>query len=194
MQVTKRDGHHELVSLVKVTSRLRRLCYGLHDVDPYTVAIQTEAILFHRIPTTAFDQHLAKICAGLPGTGYDVLAGRIIMSHIHKASSKVFSDSMTQIWYQSRLPLDDPVYTFVMANAEPLDAAIIHARDYSYPYHTVRSMERWYLLPLVDQAVERPQHMFMRHACTLHTNNLEQVIAAYHTTSKTAFRGECVAC
>ena len=53
MYVLKRDGRREPVQFDKITARIKKLCYGLHDaVDPTKVAMRVIEGVYDGVTTT----------------------------------------------------------------------------------------------------------------------------------------------
>ena len=65
----------------------------------------------------------------------------------------------------------DDVFAFIERNADALESAIVHERDFSYNYFGFKTLERSYLLKCQGRIVERPQHMLMRVACGIHATS-----------------------
>jgi hypothetical protein len=68
---------------------------------------------------------------------YSTLAARIAVSNLHKNSTEAFSDvcaaMASYVHAKTKAPsplLAEDVNSFVQANKEVLDAAIVHARDF----------------------------------------------------------------
>ena len=65
MYVVKRDGRKESVKFDKITSRIQRLCYGLHPdhVSPISVAQKVIEGLYEGVTTTELDNLAAETAA-----------------------------------------------------------------------------------------------------------------------------------
>ncbi|GBN09288.1 Ribonucleoside-diphosphate reductase large subunit, partial [Araneus ventricosus] len=83
--------------------------------------------------------------------------------------------------------ISDFVYDVVMKNAEKLNSAIVHERDYNYNYFGYMTMERSYLLKIDDKVAERPQHMLMRVSVGIHGEDIDKAIETYHLMSEKWF-------
>ena len=81
----------------------------------------------------------------------------------------------------------DDVYEIIKNNAELLDSAVIHDRDFGYDYFGFKTLERSYLLKINGQIVERPQHMLMRVSVGIHKDDLEAAINTYNLMSERWF-------
>ena len=85
MQVLKRDGSKELVSLDKISNRVSILATGL-SIDPIIVAQKAIAGLYDNITTKEIDNYLAETAAALTveHPDYSYLAARIKANSLHK--------------------------------------------------------------------------------------------------------------
>jgi len=197
MDVIKRDGRREPIMFDKITSRVRKLCYGLNElVDPVKVAMRVIEGLYDGVTTSELDNLAAEIAATLTTShpDYARLAARISVSNLHKNTKKSFSEVMTDL-YEYVNPrtgkdaplLSDEVYNIIKENADELDSTIIYNRDFGYDYFGFKTLERSYLLKLNGNIVERPQHMLMRVSIGIHLDDLEAAKETYELMSKKYF-------
>ncbi len=197
MNVVKRDGRKEPVMFDKITSRVRKLCYGLNQlVDPVKVAMRVIEGLYDGVTTSELDTLAAEIAATMTVShpDYAKLAARISVSNLHKNTKKTFSEVMKDL-YEYVNPrtgkpaplLSDEVYKIVEENADELDSTIIYNRDFGYDYFGFKTLERSYLLKLNGQIAERPQHMLMRVSIGIHLNDLAAAKETYELMSKKFF-------
>lgn len=158
------------------------------------------------ITSTELDEFAAKFCASLAKEDYQycVLGGRISASNHQKNTFASFSTTM-QLLYENKKPsgesyplLDKRVYKFISRNSQFLDAAIDHTRDYRFDFFGFKTLQGGagkpgYLLRRHDlngarnskQAIETPQHLFMREAVMLHVNDyrpINEVLASIKET------------
>ena len=197
MYVVKRDGRKEPIMFDKITSRVRKLCYGLSElVDPVKVAMRVIEGLYDGVTTSELDNLAAEIAATLTTAhpDYARLAARISVSNLHKNTKKSFSEVMTDLYTYvnprtgKKAPLlSDEVYKIIKDNKETLDSTIIYNRDFGYDYFGFKTLERSYLLKLNGKIAERPQHMLMRVSIGIHLNDLESAIETYELMSKKYF-------
>jgi ribonucleoside-diphosphate reductase alpha chain len=197
MNVVKRDGRREPIMFDKITSRVRKLCYGLNElVDPVKVAMRVIEGLYDGVTTSELDNLAAEIAATLTIShpDYAKLAARISVSNLHKNTKKSFSEVMADLYNYinprngKKAPLlSDEVYETIMANAEELDSTIIYNRDFNYDYFGFKTLERSYLLKINGAIAERPQHMLMRVSVGIHLNDMEAVKETYELMSKKYF-------
>ncbi|RDK88306.1 ribonucleoside-diphosphate reductase subunit alpha [Marinirhabdus gelatinilytica] len=197
MNVVKRDGRKEPIMFDKITSRVRKLCYGLNElVDPVKVAMRVIEGLYDGVTTSELDNLAAEIAATMTTShpDYARLAARISVSNLHKNTKKSFSEVMTDLYEYvnprtgKKAPLlSDEVYKVIKENADELDSTIIYNRDFGYDYFGFKTLERSYLLKLNGQIAERPQHMLMRVSIGIHMNDLAAAKETYELMSKKYF-------
>ncbi|MEX0996792.1 MAG: ribonucleoside-diphosphate reductase subunit alpha [Flavobacteriaceae bacterium] len=197
MYVVKRDGRKEPVMFDKITSRIKKMCYGLNDhVDPVKVAMRVIEGLYDGVTTSELDNLAAEIAATLTIShpDYAKLAARISVSNLHKNTKKTFSEVMTDLYEYvnprtgKKAPMvSDEVYEVIQKNADELNSAIIYNRDFNYDYFGFKTLERSYLLKINGKVAERPQHMLMRVSIGIHLNDLEAAKETYELMSKKYF-------
>lgn len=197
MDVLKRDGRREPVMFDKITSRVRKLCYGLNElVDPVKVAMRVIEGLYDGVTTSELDNLAAETAATMTVAhpDYARLAARISVSNLHKNTKKTFSEVMTDLYEYvnprtgKKAPLlSDEVYEVIQNNKEKLDSTIIYNRDFGYDYFGFKTLERSYLLKLNGNIAERPQHMLMRVSIGIHLDDLDAAIETYELMSKKYF-------
>jgi ribonucleoside-diphosphate reductase alpha chain len=197
MYVVKRDGRKEPVMFDKITSRVKKMCYGLNErVDPVKVAMRVIEGLYDGVTTSELDNLAAEIAATLTIShpDYAKLAARISVSNLHKNTKKSFSEVMTDLYEYvnprngKKSPmLSDEVYEVIQKNADELNSAIIYNRDFNYDYFGFKTLERSYLLKINGNVAERPQHMLMRVSVGIHLNDLEAAKETYELMSKKYF-------
>ena len=197
MYVVKRNGRKEPVMFDKITSRVRKLCYGLNDlVDPVKVAMRVIEGLYNGVTTSELDNLAAETAATMTTIhpDYARLAARISVSNLHKNTKKSFSETMTDLYDYvnprtgKKAPLlSEEVYKIIMEHAEQLDSTIIYNRDFGYDYFGFKTLERSYLLKLNGKIAERPQHMLMRVSVGIHLDDIESILETYELMSKKYF-------
>lgn len=198
MQVVKRNGKKEKVKFDKVLLRLEKLSYGLDTkyVDYTDVAKKTLAGIYDGVHTTELDNLSAEIAASMATKhpDYSIFASRIAVSNIHKNVEKKFSENI-DLLYKYKDPkngkkaplIAKDVHSIIMKNADELDAAILHDRDFKYDYFGIKTLERAYLLRRDGQISETPQQMLMRVAVGIHKKDIKSAIETYELMSKKYF-------
>ena len=194
MYVIKRDGKRELVQFDKITARIKKLCYSLHEsVDPQRVAMRVIEGVYDGVSTTELDNLAAEVAAtnAVTHPDYASLASRIAVSNLHKATKKSFAETMNDLYNYVDPVTNDPasllaedVHEIIQENAEFLDSQIIYDRDFSYDYFGFKTLERSYLLKMNGEISERPQQMLMRVSVGIHKDDLESVVKTYNMLSE----------
>lgn len=194
MHVYKRDGRRELVQFDKITARIKKMCYSLHEnVDPVRIAMKVIEGVYDGVTTTELDNLAAEVAAtnAVSHPDYAHLASRIAVSNLHKSTKKSFAETMSDLYHYVDPKTGDPasllaedVHEIIQANAEFLDSQIIYDRDFSYDYFGFKTLERSYLMKLNGNIAERPQHMLMRVSVGIHKDDLESVVSTYNMLSE----------
>jgi len=194
MHVVKRDGRREPVQFDKITARIKKLCYGLHDsVDPVKIAMRVIEGVYDGVTTTELDNLAAEVAAtnAVSHPDYASLASRIAVSNLHKSTHKSFADTMHELYTyidpvtgSNASLIADDVMDIVKEHGEFLDSTIIYDRDFNYDYFGFKTLERSYLLKINGKIAERPQHMLMRVAVGIHKDDLDSVAETYHMMSE----------
>ena len=197
MYVVKRDGKREPVMFDKITSRVRKLCYGLNDlVDPIKISMRVIEGIYDGVTTSELDNLAAEIAATLTTTHPDFakVAARIAVSNLHKSTKKSFSETVKDLrdYVNPRTGkhasmIAEDVFKIIMDNADKLDSTIIYNRDFGYDFFGFKTLERSYLLKINGEIVERPQHMLMRVSIGIHKEDIDAAIETYELMSKRYF-------
>jgi len=191
--VIKRDGRKEKVHFDKITARIENLLSQeeLPKIDVINIVQKTINSIKPGITTEELDLESAKICANLATKDYlySVLAGRILVSNLHKKTSNKFSDKMIRINIDSaetgRKILDEKFVEFVNLNSDYLDSIVDYTRDFNYDIFAFKTLERAYLIKnqKSGEIYERPQDLFLRVATFLNMNSLPNIKKTYDLMS-----------
>ena len=194
MLVVKRDSRTEPVQFDKITARIKKLCYELHEsVDPAKVAMRVIEGVYDGVTTTELDNLAAEVAAtnAVTHPDYASLASRIAVSNLHKGTKKSFAETMEDLYTyvdpitgENASLVANDVIEIIRDNAEFLDSQIIYDRDFNYDYFGFKTLERSYLLKINNEIVERPQHMLMRVAIGIHKDDLDAVVETYNGLSE----------
>jgi len=198
MFVLKRDGRREEMLFDKITSRIKKLCYGLDPdyVDPAAITLKVIQGVYPGITTPELDELAAQTAAYMATQhpDFSMLAARISISNLQKMTTKSFSENVkrlhTHIHPKTGEPaplIADDVFEIVMANKEKIDSTIIYDRDFVFDYFGFKTLERSYLLKVDGTTAERPQHMIMRVALGIHKQDLESAFETYNYMSQKYF-------
>ena len=193
MRVIKRGGEYEDVSFDKVLNRIKLLSNNL-KVDVYDVSQKVCSRIYDLVKTSELDELAAHICSSMivDHPDYGVLASRIIISNHHKNTSPSFSETIVALYNNTvegeRCPLiSEIVYEVTMKNKEKLNSYINYERDYDFDYFGFKTLERSYLIKIGNKILERPQHMLMRVALGIHSDDLREALQTYDLMSKKYF-------
>jgi ribonucleoside-diphosphate reductase alpha chain len=186
MFITKRNGTQEPVKFDKITTRIKKLIKPEEAdyVDPILISQKVVATIFSGITTTELDTQSAEICVNLSTQHhyYSELAGRILVSSLHKRTTNHFVDKMVLIQKQLGF-LDEKWLTWIKKHKKEINALIDYERDYNFDYFGYKTLERAYLLKIKNEIIERPQDMYMRVASFLNQCDLEGTKKTYDMLS-----------
>jgi len=198
MYVMKRSGRRESVHFDKITSRIKKLCYGLDSkhVDPVIISQKVIQGVYPGVTTFELDELAAETAASFATQhpDYSILAARVSVSNLHKTTTDTFSDLVEAfhkyIHPQTGAPaplVSDETHNIVMSNKELLESSICSARDFEYDYFGFKTLEKSYLLKVNGKIAERPQFMLMRVAIGIHGDNVQAAIETYNFLSQRYF-------
>lgn len=181
MFIKKRDGREEKVFFDKISNRIQKLCYGLDTeyVDPIPIAQKVIQGIYPGVTTVELDELAAQTAAysSVNHPDFNLLAGRLSVSSLHKVTSESFSETMKNLYDFGVLAQD--VNDIIQENSKILDDAIVQEKDFEYEYFGFKTLEKSYLLKIDGKTVERPQYMLMRVAVGIHKGDMESVLETY---------------
>ena len=154
--------------------------------------------LFDGVSTSQIDELAAETAAGLSSRHLDwaVLASRLWVSNVHKATPPTFSEAMCLLYTESLKASNAGVSTISEAlyesvtstNAKILNSAINNQADYDFSFFGLKTLQRSYLLSVNGKLIERPQYMFMRVALGIHgIDAIDKVLETYRHMSARKF-------
>ena len=195
MYVLKRNGEREEVSFDKIIKRIQKYAKDLTKVNAIELAQQIIAQIFNGIPTHKIDELTAEICAAKTTThpDYGKLASRITISNHHKNTSPSYSEVVQILWDNKDVlgehcPLiNKRLYDMVMEHKNKINATLDYEKDFNYDYFGFKTLERSYLMRINDKIIERPQHLLMRVALSIHKDDVKEAIKSYKLMSEGYF-------
>jgi len=197
MDILKRNGSKEPVKLEKISSRIKKLTYGLNErVDPDIVSTKVVSGLYDGVSSTELDQLSAETAASMVTVHPDFgkLAARIAITALYKDVEKDFSVIAKKLFEyinpktgDSAGMISDEVYAVIQKYSQELDAMIVHDRDFNFDYFGFMTLRKSYLLKIDNVSAETPQHLYMRVAVGIWRDNLEMVQKTYDMLSQGLF-------
>lgn len=198
MYVMTRSGEREPIKFDKITDRIENLAFGFdtNSIDSTMITQKVIEGIYDGITTKELDQLAAETAAYLATRhpDYNILAGRIAVSNLHKETKGCFSENIKSMYNfvnpktGEHSPLvSKELFDAVMANAERLDKAIDDKRDFGYDYFGFKTLEKSYLLRMNGMIVERPGQMLMRVSVGIHMNDIDSAIETYDLMSEKYF-------
>ena len=151
MFVIKRNGTQQPMKYDNITDRMNKLVkpneFG--KVDTARITQKVIQSIINGITTTEIDKQCAEVCAHLSSEHpfYNTLAGRILVSNLHKNTSNHFVDKMIKI--QSKLnKSNEKWFNWIKKHKKELNAMVDYERDYYFDYFGFKTLERAYLLKI----------------------------------------------
>jgi ribonucleoside-diphosphate reductase alpha chain len=195
MKIIKSNGKEEDVKFDKISSRIKKLTYGLDDkfVDSDQVTKKVIDGLYDGVASKELDQLAAETAAGMTSIhpDYSYLASRLAITSFYKDTEKGFSKNIKKLYNYidpqtgKRAGLiGEKTYKIIMDNAAQLDSAIVHDRDFNHDYFGFRTLYNAYLLRMDEKPMERIQHMWLRVAVGIWGENIEKAIKLYNRMSQ----------
>ncbi len=194
----ERDDARRAADAARIEIRLRELARDLHPIhcDVGLVARKVALGLVDGIASRDLDALTAETAASLAclHPDYSLLAGRVAATRLWRETSSSFAETTRRLFEHvdaktgRSAPLVSAAYArAVEADADRLDAAIVHERDLDYDLFGFATLEKSYLLKIGERAVERPQYVFMRVAVAIHPDDVEAALETYDATSRRLF-------
>ena len=190
MYVTKRNGDRVPVSFDEILQRVRKLSDGLEHVNPDLVAQKVCNQLTDGMPTSKLDEFAAETCAMMQARyhpNYGMLASRIVIDNHHKTTPSTLLECVEKLYHGTTQGVSDEYHDLVCKNAEKYQEMICYDCDFMFDYFGFKTLEKGYLLKVNGDVVERPQHMWMRVAIQLHSDNFVKVKETYDALSQGYF-------
>lgn len=197
MHVIKRNGKKEVISFDKILKRIKSLGkhFNLQHIIFAQLAMKVIDQLYDNIQTTKIDELTAEQCASMSSVhpDYTKLASAIVVSNLHKNTSSCYYETVKKLYdyrdsnNNSFRLIHDAIMAIVEANKTIINSFIDYERDYAFDFFGFKTLERAYLMRCNKIIVERPQHMLMRVAITIHGSNMVKVKETYDYMSQKYF-------
>ena len=189
MKVITRSGNKEDVRFDLITDKIKTLSeendvFGKKlNVDPVFIAQNICSLIYDGITTTELDDFAANFSATLfkNDPDYLILASRIAINNHHKNTDEDFFEVMKKLNVGGII--SDKFIEGIESDKTSINNLIDYGRDYSISYFGFKTLQNAYLLKTQNIIMERPQHLFMRVALSIHMGNLAMVEKVYNSMS-----------
>jgi ribonucleoside-diphosphate reductase alpha chain len=186
MFVTKRNGNIEDIQFDKITQRINKLIKPEEKqyLNPVLIAQKVVASIYSGITTEKLDNESANICINLCTTHYlySTLAGRILISNLHKKTLNTFVEKQELIHEKLNI-VDIKWLNWIKDNRIELNSIINYDNDYVFDYFGYKTLEKSYLIKINDEIIERPQDMILRVASFINQGNINMIKHTYNLMS-----------
>ena len=195
LQVINRAGERVDVRFDAISEKMANLAQDLdlNWIDTGQIAKMVIEGLYDGVTTKELDQLAAETSASLVSNhpDYSRLAAMIAVDDLHRSTLDSFSE-LVEILYaytdpetKKQAPLvSEELLNVVRENKEIFDSHINYKRDFNYDYFGFKTLARSYLLKINGEVAERPQHMLMRVAIGIHSNDVEKALETYDLMSE----------
>jgi len=195
MYVLKRNNEREEVYFDKIIKRIQKYSKDLTKLNAIELAQQIIAQIYDGIPTHKIDELTAEICAAKTTLhpDYGKLASRISISNHNKNTSPSYSEVIQVLWDNKDVlgehcPLiNKRLYDMVMEHKNKINATLDYEKDFNYDYFGFKTLERAYLMRINGKIIERPQHLLMRVALSIHKDDIKEALKSYKLMSEGYF-------
>lgn len=173
----------------------------LHWVDLDEIAGDVYSTLPNEISRNDFYNYIADHCVSKTSKHFDYnkLASMICIDRLHATTPSDMLEVANLLYRngtikESNTPLiSDKLLQTIITHHKRIAEALDMSRDYHFDYFGIKTLERSYLLKIVDTTtkkkmiVERPQHMIMRVALGIHFDEIEDALETYNLISNRYF-------
>lgn len=196
MNVMKRNGKLEEVSFDKILNRVKKIGKEFNvNINYSSLVMKVIDQLYDGISTKQIDELTAEQCASMCNMhpDYGILAGAIIVSNHQKNTDESFFNVMDKLYnftdiHAEHSPLiSRELYDISKKFKNEIQDIINFKRDYMIDYFGFKTLERAYLMRVNRVIVERPQHLWMRVAIGIHSNDIDKVKETYDLMSQKYF-------
>lgn len=165
------------------------------DVNYTDLTMKVIDQMYDGISTEELDILTAEQCASLTTThpDYGVLASRVVISNHHKNTTTDYLDIVNRLYHHKDIHgvhtpiINQELYDCVCKHHEIIQSWFVFDRDYLVDFFGFKTLERAYLMRIHGKIVERPQHMWMRVALSIHGNDLVKAKETYDLMSSKYF-------
>jgi ribonucleoside-diphosphate reductase alpha subunit len=189
MFVINRQNNKEKVSFDKILQRIQMLTSHINNtnIDCGLVAQKIVGNMYSGITTTKLDELSARICMGMfsEDPGYGELAVNICIDNLHKNTSDCLLETYSRLYNVTDQSggkfnlISEDLLSIIKDNIVRLNDIVDYTLDYKIDFFGFKTLERSYLIKIKEKIIERPQHMFLRVALTIHGNNMDKVEKVY---------------
>ncbi|KAF7703807.1 Ribonucleoside-diphosphate reductase large subunit [Cucumispora dikerogammari] len=178
---------NETIDLTYITKYIKSKASGLEGIEIESLCKKISLGLVENINHSDLLLYIGEVCAThtTKHPNYSILAASCELDYLYLHSASTFSEAMIEA--SEFITLSSQFLMFVKENAKRLDKEIDNAKDSLFDYFGIKTMIKTFLLDSGVRTFERPQYMFMRAACQIHSDNIEDVLETYRLMSAKYF-------
>lgn len=190
MFVINRQKNKEKISFNKVYDRIKTVAKSIKNYESIDFGLVAQKIIsnmYSGITTTELDELSARICMGMifENPLYGDIASLLCINNLHKNTSDCLFETYTRLYNVTDNSgtkfnlVGEYLLTVIKNNLTFLNSIIDYSLDYKLDFFGFKTVEKSYLLKVNSDIIERPQHMYMRVAISIHGDNMEKVEQTY---------------
>lgn len=118
---------------------------------------------------------------------WEKIAAALEVQYLHNTTDKSIKKvanalfNCTDVLTKRKTPMiTEKLRDFMVANYQRLDKMFNFEADFEFSFFGIRTLRRSYLMKANKKIIERPQHMLLRVACSLHLGDLELIAETYN--------------
>jgi ribonucleoside-diphosphate reductase subunit M1 len=189
MNVVKRNKTTEVVKFDKIYKRLETLGkkFDLKYVNYHIISQKIIDQLYDGMHTRELDVLAAEQCASMitEHLDYGKMAGYICISNHHKETKDNYCEFINELYNNGNL-ISQELRDLVNKYKKEYQSMLDYERDYLIDFFGFKTLEKTYLIN-INGNIERPQHMWLRVAISIHKNDLLKVKETYDMLSNKYF-------
>ena len=189
MNVIKRNKTTEVVKFDKIYKRLETLGnkFHLNNVNYHIISQKIIDQLYDGMHTRELDVLAAEQCASMvtEHLDYGKMAGYICISNHHKETKENYCEFINELYNNGNLICKE-LCDLVNKYKNEYQLMLDYERDYLIDFFGFKTLEKTYLIN-INGNIERPQHMWLRVAISIHKGDLVKVKETYDMLSNKYF-------
>ena len=192
-------SHDECIAIIDtiLKKNLSKNDYKIINVDNFKTDILN--MLSDNMTKSKLYDFISDYCASKTNYHpiYNSLASIVSVEYLHSVTSENYLDVITKLYDNDVQIISKELFDVVTQNIDVIQKAFDYERDYLLDYFGIKTLERSYLLRIhkntkdtnhkKGQIIERPQHMFMRVALSIHGHDIDSAIETYDLLSNKYF-------
>ena len=191
MKVITRSGISEEIEFDKITNRIKSLNHEGSKADPTIITQQVISRINDGTKTTELDDLSSILCIenSFKHPDYLKLGAKIAIDNHRKDTNYSYLVCCEKLYNNKDVLgnespiINENLWEIVKENSETIENMIVYDRDFLIDFFGFKTLMKSYLLKVDKITVERPQHLFMRVALSIHGKDFDRVKETYDNMS-----------